>query len=114
MRVISYLLLIGFLLITNTSLSQSEKVGYKGGEDKLIANLKSYLIKYIYRELDSNLCVIAVVEINRNNQIENVLLTSFGNDSLYSTFAYKAIMKTKNNWINGTMGDLFFEFPFIF
>jgi hypothetical protein len=98
------------LIIATAVFSQSD--GYKWGSD----SLRRSLIKAEMKQnplFDSNSYIIAIIEIDPGGKLGNVQLTSF-KDTVLNKIVLNTVWKTKNDWLNTSNVNQYYEIPFYF
>jgi hypothetical protein len=103
------------ILFANIAFCQAAGAGYKGGNDSLMRKIVRSILKSKNPTIwtDSNIYVLAFIEINRDGKIQNLTLTSF-KDTVFTKSVFNTIIQTEGHWYNNTNASQFFEIPFLF
>ncbi len=110
MKGIYILVFVGFLMYSNAAQAQSKDSSYYKGNLQLIKKTTRKIMRKFSPESDSAYGILAVIEINTKGKLENLLVTTFKNSNS-ADIIYNILLETRNEWVNNTNSNLYFELP---
>lgn len=110
MRGTFFLSLIGLIFFSNPVFAQVKDSAYYKGNLPLIIKTIRKINRHFAPDTDTTYSMLAIIEINTRGKLENLQVSSFKSSVLSDTI-YNILLATKDDWVNDTGSNLFFELP---
>jgi hypothetical protein len=110
MKGLFILFFVGFLSYSKPASAQFKDSSYYKGNFALITKTIRKINRKFAPDVDSAYSMLAVIEINTKGILESLQVTSFKYSSM-ADVVYNILLETKNDWVNNTGSNLYFELP---
>jgi len=104
------LLFVALMTYSKPAAAQSKDSSYYKGNLPLIIKTIKKINRSFFSESDFAYSILAVIEINTKGKLENLQISTFKSSDLPDT-VYDILLATKNEWVNNTNSNLYFELP---